>query len=86
MMYNLYSIKDVVSGEYGYPMAIMNDNLARRTFFELGSNSKEMQDFPNDFELWRVGTFDSQRGTVKEQEKTFLQRGYNIKEMNKNEI
>lgn len=65
MLYNAYSMKDTKSGTFGIPFFKINDNLAQRDFITLMKQADGvMKQFPADFELWKVGTFDDQVGVM----------------------
>lgn len=61
MKFNLYSIYDRVSGEYGSIFMEKNDSLAIRKFNYLASNSKMVS---ADLELYVLGFFDTETGEL----------------------
>lgn len=62
MKYNLYTIKDAAS-RFMFPMAIESDPLAIRTFVN-ALRSDEMKNDKKDYDLYQIGTYDSDRGVV----------------------
>lgn len=62
-----YAIKDNLAEAYMTPVLFDNDNLAIRWFTGV-VNSKEQNEIiynnPEDFELWKLGEFDNQSGTI----------------------
>lgn len=62
-----YAIKDNLAEAYMTPVLFDNDNLAIRWFTGV-VNSKEQNEViynnPEDFELWKLGEFDNQSGTI----------------------
>lgn len=68
MTFNLYSIKDE---EMGFIPAIplKNDAIARRWYKEYEHENLTMRLFPNNFELYYMGTFDSETGKIEQKER-----------------
>lgn len=63
MKHPLYAIRDVLT-RFLAPMVDDNDNSAIRNF-KLWVNQNGLADYsPSDFELYRVGVFDSDSGTI----------------------
>lgn len=65
MKNNLYAIKDIKVGFRGL-IELANDEVAKRTLYltlEQDANS-ELAKVPQDFELWRVGYFDHEKGEI----------------------
>lgn len=67
MIRKYYAIKDNLAEAYMTPVLFDNDNLAIRWFTGV-VNSKEQNEViynnPEDFELWKLGEFDNQSGTI----------------------
>lgn len=67
MIRKYYAIKDNLAEAYMTPVLFDNDNLAIRWFTGV-VNSKEQNEViynnPEDFELWKLGEFDNQTGTI----------------------
>lgn len=62
----LYSIFDMKSRHYQPPVACINDGHAWRMFamhFQKGEVAM-YREFPEDFEIYRVGTFDEEKGLI----------------------
>ena len=65
MKMNLYSVRDIKAG-YGNPYCMQNDEMAIRDI-KLAVNSDKpniIKQFPEDFELTRLGTFDTETGII----------------------
>lgn len=60
MKMNIYSVKDVVSGDFGAISILPNDQLAQRNFNVLCQESK----FAKDLQLFRLGFFDNETGAI----------------------
>lgn len=63
MIFNLYSIKDKKS-DFAAPVPIKDDDLARRWFDNQVKTNAFMSEYPEDFELYNIGTFDAETGKV----------------------
>ena len=61
MIYYLYSIKDVVTGEFGSPITCVNEEVAKRTFRAILNENKVCA---KDLELYCVGTFNKDNGCI----------------------
>lgn len=66
MKFNMYAVKDEMTGKYMQPMFIEQDdsadNLATRQFKSNLNNIALWKDNPNDFSLYLVGVFDDEAG------------------------
>lgn len=60
MKLNIYSVKDVVSGDFSSLSTLPNDQLARRNFNVLCNESK----FSKDLQLFKLGSFDNETGVI----------------------
>lgn len=79
----LYFVKDEKAGCLT-PYCQHNDEVAKREFaylFESNSSSK-MAPFPNDFSLWRAGTFCFETGLITECNPVLLMRGSDVNVQN----
>lgn len=64
MLYNVYSVRDSKVG-YGNPFVDLSDSSAVRGFNFAFSNPTSMVNFsPSDFSLYRIGSFDSDKGII----------------------
>ena len=59
----IYSVRDNKSG-FGTPIFEMNDQSAIRGFSYRINNPGIMQFCPSDFDLYKVGVFDSEKGII----------------------
>lgn len=60
MQYGMYSIKDVVVGNFGQIQLFNNDHAAKRWFLNLCKTT----DVAGDLELFKVGVFDVETGEI----------------------
>lgn len=63
MIYPVYSIRDAKTG-FIAPTVDQNDSSAVRNFAYAINNGGIMNYSPNDFDLFKVGEFDSDKGTL----------------------
>ena len=64
MVLNIYSIRDTFTG-YGQIFLEQSDPVAVRGFrFALSKKDSAMFTDPKDFDLMRIGTFDTETGTI----------------------
>ena len=62
---NLFSVYDERSERYGVPFSAPNDAVAEREFATLVKDpNTAFGQWPEDYALWRVGTFDRKTGTL----------------------
>lgn len=62
MLQNVYSVKDAKRG-FGAPFVHDNDATAMRDFEDIVSRGNNiMGTHPQDFDLYKVGVFDTERG------------------------
>lgn len=67
MKYNLYGVRDIKSNMFWQPQMDTNDETAKRGFAMMinGSDLRQITGFaPGDFDLYRLGSFDSETGEV----------------------
>lgn len=83
MMMNVYAVYDDKAKSFGTPFYIQTDGMARRLFCDQVQDDNRpslLHDHPEDFSLYRVGSFDSDSGHVKpEPQPVFLGRGIEFK-------
>lgn len=61
----LYSVKDKVANVYVEVMTAVNHLVARRNFYSAGTvPGSQIARFPNDFELYCVGSFENDTGVI----------------------
>lgn len=63
MIYPIYSVKDAKSG-FQTPFCDINDESAARGFAYALNQSGVMAYAPKDYDLYKVGTFDTKKGTI----------------------
>lgn len=71
---NLYVIKDTVGGYYMSPFTSINHDTAKRNFAKVCSSVE----YSGDFELFQVGTYDSDTGVVEPCKHEFVINGSDI--------
>lgn len=64
MKLNIYAIKDTVVGTYKVPFYLHNDNEAKRVLAGNIRQDKELQYTAGDYQLYLIGEFDDQLGTI----------------------
>ena len=65
MRLNVYTIFDTASGAYMRPFYMQADNAAIRSFKDLAvAADHEIGKHPEDYSLWRIGTFDDNKGML----------------------
>lgn len=76
MIYSMYSIKDELNG-YTTPIPMLSDNIAKRYFKDQIMGNPTMGNTPEDFSIWKMGTFDTESGTYiqKADDIKLLERG-----------
>lgn len=64
MIYPVFCMRDLKVG-FLSPTVDQNDQTAIRNFsYAVNGNNSMMNYSPGDFQLYKVGTFDSQKGTI----------------------
>lgn len=81
----MYSIKDVKSVTYHNPFPAENTIIAMRETQSFVNNQKsQIADYPEDFQLWYVGTFDNDTGRYLQEEPAFVIEIVSLKKENQN--
>lgn len=63
MLKRVYAVYDNAAGSYGQPFYCLRDEEAQRNFMSAATSEKsEINQFSNDFSLWALGTFDTDKG------------------------
>lgn len=79
-MKKLYSVKDTVTGLWTDPAVMNNDAEATRAFITMEADKNTMIGaHPEDFELYRIGDWNKEHGSIENVCEYFLARG--IKQM-----
>lgn len=64
MKYPIYSYRDTKAG-FGNPVCDMSDQTAIRGFsFAINNRDGLMNYAPKDFDLYKIGTFDTEKGVI----------------------
>lgn len=67
--HNYYSIYDKKAGEYGTLMMKLNDAVAVRELkAAVNKKGNPLNEFNEDFALYKIGTFDIEKGIFKQKE------------------
>lgn len=64
MRHMMFALKDNLAGVYMQPQLFQNENVALRNFSMIINETPVFKENPADFELWKVGEFDDQEGTI----------------------
>ncbi|UDN67868.1 nonstructural protein [robinz microvirus RP_160] len=65
MIYRCYSVKDLKAAAFAPPFFLGRDEVAVRTFRDaLEDKSHPMSAHPEDYELFYLGEFDDERGSL----------------------
>lgn len=63
MQLSMYSLFDTKAQTFGIPFFLLNDAVAQRSFYQLYSDPQStVHQFPSDFQLYRLGTFNDSDG------------------------
>lgn len=74
MKVGMYSIKDSLVG-FGYPFVQVSDPVAVRSFAAVASDERgDICKKPGDYDLYRVGSFDTDSGAIIPSEPVFVAR------------
>lgn len=72
MIQDYYAIKDSKPNEFKFlftaPTSVAHE-AAKRMFTSMVKGTEDMQQFPNDYELWYIGKMDTQDGTFTQPKK-----------------
>jgi len=82
----MYSVYDTKAEQYGTPVYCRTDAEARRQFGQVvNDENTEFAKHPEDFLLYRVGSFDQESGIVTAEPATCVARAIEFKKENNNE-
>lgn len=78
MKYPMYSYKDKKVG-FMPPVCDQSDQTAVRRFtYDVNEGSPYMKQFPDDYELYKIGVFDTDNGKISVQTPEFVIDGNNV--------
>lgn len=64
MKVSIYAVRDI-KNDFGAPFTATNDNVAKRMYQAEQKNKDSMlAQFPADFELWKLGDYDTKTGQI----------------------
>lgn len=73
MRLNVYTIFDTASGAYMRPFFVNSDGQALRMFGDIASDAEhEVGRHPEDYSLYRIGTYDDNKGQLVPEDKECL--------------
>lgn len=61
---NLYAVKDMKGDFNSTIISVQNDDMAKRTIPYIAESNELYKRYPEDFVLYRIGTFDFASGTI----------------------
>ena len=64
MIINLYAVFDKSAGAYMSPFQSLNDNQAIRSFGKACLNPEAFGQYPTDFSLYKIATYDDSNGKI----------------------
>lgn len=64
MMIRVYAMYDQAAKGFGSLMVFVNDEVARRGVMEIIRGDQQITKFPGDFDLYRLGEFDTDTGAI----------------------
>lgn len=86
MIIGVYSMRDIVSGQFNTPTFEVNDAYAVRSFRYAINNNNFYKYLPADFDLFKIGEFDTEKGSIKPMDPTMLVSGLSVIERNTDEF
>lgn len=70
---SVYSVKDVKAGNFLPPFTAGNDVVASRLLSQVVNQGRgNLAEFPEDFDLYQVGTWDSEVGNIEPTSQRFV--------------
>ncbi|WNK13742.1 MAG: nonstructural protein [Microvirus sp.] len=64
MLIGVYSVFDRKSVAYGNLLFFVNDDIARRSMVEAMGERNNISLYPDDFDMYHVGTFNTETGVL----------------------
>lgn len=72
MVISVYCVRDSLLG-FGMPILRDNDSVASRAFdYDLNVPNNPMASHPDDFQLYRIGSFDTDTGIITSESPVFI--------------
>lgn len=83
MIVEVYAIRDRAAGQFMFPMADVNDQTAKRNFYLSMSQRPDgvMAFSPDDFELYHIGQFDTEKAEFINEIPSFITNGADYDEV-----
>lgn len=79
MIYQLFQMRDNVTGLFSYPLLAFNNENEAKRYFEWAVNNEQIPPMSKkDMELYKVGTTNSQTGELCGIEKEFICRSADV--------
>lgn len=63
-IFNIYAVKDELTGEFLQPFFMESDDVAKRTFATNVNTISIWKENATDFSLYRLGAFDQEQGGI----------------------
>jgi hypothetical protein len=76
MILNKYTIYDSALEAYHQDYSLENDAIALRQFADMANEETQIAKNPEDYSLFRIGTFETTTGELKPEEPTCIARAH----------
>ena len=76
MILNKYTIFDSALEAYHQDYSLENDAIALRQFADMANEETQIAKNPQDYSLWRIGTFETTTGDLTEEEPTCIAKAH----------
>jgi hypothetical protein len=76
MILNQYTIYDSAHEAYYQPHSFENDALSLRQFADIANEDTQIAKNPEDYSLWKIGTFETTTGELTPQEPTCIAKAH----------
>lgn len=73
MTLKLYALKDELNG-FTSPIPFTNEEMAKRYLKDQYSSNPTVKNTPEDFSIWRVGEYDTEKGNLIGEEPVLIER------------
>ena len=76
MILNKYTIFDSALEAYHQDYSLENDAIALRQFADMANEETQIAKNPEDYSLWRIGTFETTTGKLTPEEPTCIAKAH----------
>lgn len=81
MNLNIYTIKDAKAGTFSQPFYSVNHSTAIRSFnASIQDQTNPLSNYPEDFSLYHLGTWEDNQGTLTTQDPEFVADAVKVEE------